>query len=243
MADVVAEDLRRRIVSGELGEGDALPREADLVEQYGVSRPTLREAIRILSSESLIRVRRGSRAGALVQPPDVRVAALHAAVRLQLDHTPLSDVFEARIELGAVAARRLAEQARPDAVQRLRELHAAEREASKDSVTYPVAVSNFHAAVVELAGNRSLALMRAILEEIVLAHERRESPVEPKWIAATQPHDLRAHGQLLQHITAGRAARAEALWRAHLTSSAAQVLAHLGPETVVDIVGRDGRRP
>ena len=57
-ADVVAAALRRRIILGELQEGEALPPEtADL----GVSKPTLRQAIRILESESLVSVRRGSR--------------------------------------------------------------------------------------------------------------------------------------------------------------------------------------
>src|SRR5439155_5195777 len=59
-AELVAAHLRRQIVRGELKEGDALPPETALMEQFNVSRPTLREAFRVLESEALITVRRGS---------------------------------------------------------------------------------------------------------------------------------------------------------------------------------------
>src|ERR1700722_16313135 len=56
---LMANDIRRRILRGELKAGEALPAEAELMAQYGISRPTLREALRILESEQLIVVRRG----------------------------------------------------------------------------------------------------------------------------------------------------------------------------------------
>ena len=64
MAELVAGDLRRRILRGELVENDALPSESALMQRFGVSRPTLREAFRVLESESLISVRRGAHGGA-----------------------------------------------------------------------------------------------------------------------------------------------------------------------------------
>ena len=62
-AELVASHLRRQIVRGELKEGDALPPESALMEHFGVLRPTLREAFRVLESEALISVRRGARGG------------------------------------------------------------------------------------------------------------------------------------------------------------------------------------
>ena len=61
--ELIATHLRRQIVRGELRPGETLPAESQLMEQFGVSRPTLREAFRILESEPLISVRRGSRGG------------------------------------------------------------------------------------------------------------------------------------------------------------------------------------
>ena len=59
-AELISNYLRTRIVRGELKPGEKLPSEAKLMEQFRVSRPTLREAFRILETESLISVRRGS---------------------------------------------------------------------------------------------------------------------------------------------------------------------------------------
>src|SRR4051794_13190056 len=80
MAELVAGHLRRQIVRGELAEGAALPTEAALMQQFQVSRPTLREAFRVLESESLITVRRGARGGARVQLPNADVAARYAGL-------------------------------------------------------------------------------------------------------------------------------------------------------------------
>ena len=63
VAELVADQIRRRIVRGHLEEGEALLPESELMAEFGVSRPTLREAFRILESESLITVTRGSRGG------------------------------------------------------------------------------------------------------------------------------------------------------------------------------------
>src|SRR3546814_8534697 len=78
-AELVADRIRRRIISGELGEGASLPPESQLLELFGVSRPTLREAIRILEAERLITVKRGSRSGARVSPPRVESAEIGRA--------------------------------------------------------------------------------------------------------------------------------------------------------------------
>src|SRR6185295_8273441 len=104
-AELVASHLRRQIVRGDLKEGDALPPETALMEHFGVSRPTLREAFRVLESEALISVRRGARGGARVHTPDGDVAARYAGLVLQFRGTTLADVYEARraIELAAVA--------------------------------------------------------------------------------------------------------------------------------------------
>ena len=62
-ADLVAEHLRRQIIRGDLAADEPLPAEAELMQIYNVSRPTLREALRILEHEALIVVKRGAAAG------------------------------------------------------------------------------------------------------------------------------------------------------------------------------------
>ena len=93
---MVASHLRRQIVLGELKQGDQLPPESALMEQFGVSRPTLREAFRILEAEGAISVRRGVRGGARVQVPSVGIAARYVGLLLQYRGTLLSDVYDIR---------------------------------------------------------------------------------------------------------------------------------------------------
>ncbi|EUA49857.1 bacterial regulatory s, gntR family protein [Mycobacterium xenopi 3993] len=61
IAEIVADELRRQIIDGELADGDLLPRQEVLVEQFNVSLVSLREALRILETEGLVSVRRGNR--------------------------------------------------------------------------------------------------------------------------------------------------------------------------------------
>lgn len=69
MSDQVAGQIRRMIARGELVDGDWLPTEAELIERFGVSRPTLREAFRLLEGDSLVTIRRGPPGGARVTLP------------------------------------------------------------------------------------------------------------------------------------------------------------------------------
>src|ERR1700728_1431307 len=107
-AELVVAELRREIIRGELAEGDPLPPEADLMARFGVSRPTLREAFRVLESESLITIRRGAKGGARVQPPGREVAARYAAFTLEYRGVTLRDVYVARAALEVPSVGKLA---------------------------------------------------------------------------------------------------------------------------------------
>ena len=75
MADMVAGRIRQMIARGELTDGEWLATEPELMEQFGVSRPTLREAFRLLESDSLVTIRRGPPGGARVTVPGPEAAA------------------------------------------------------------------------------------------------------------------------------------------------------------------------
>ena len=104
----IADELRRQIVSGELGEGDLIGHEPELIERFGVSRPSLREALRILEAEGLISVLRGVQGGVVVHHPDQRLTARTAALVLQTRNVSLADVFEARTVIEPAAVRLVA---------------------------------------------------------------------------------------------------------------------------------------
>ena len=99
MADRVATQLRRMFIRGEIAEGTMLPPESELMERFGVSRPTLREAFRVLESESLIVVQRGVRGGARVTRPRRKTLARYAGLILEYEGVTLKDVYDARVTL------------------------------------------------------------------------------------------------------------------------------------------------
>src|SRR5437899_473024 len=104
-AELVANELRNKIIRNELPDGHPLMSESELVLQYSISRPTLREAMRILESEGLVTVSRGMRGGSRVHKPDPRLAAQHFGRVLQNRGTTLGDVFTARLLIEPVCAR------------------------------------------------------------------------------------------------------------------------------------------
>src|SRR5829696_99871 len=108
----IADELRALIVGGQLEEGESLGREPDLVERFGVSRPSLREALRILEAEGLITVVRGALGGVVVHEPNERMTARTAALVLQARNVPLADVYDARSVLEPAAAATVARSSR-----------------------------------------------------------------------------------------------------------------------------------
>ncbi|MDB6002920.1 MAG: putative GntR-family transcriptional regulator [Rhizobacter sp.] len=238
MAELVASDLRRQVATGELSEGDSLPSEAVLMHQFGVSRPTLREAFRILEAESLIVVRRGAGGGGRVQPPSEEVAARYAALVLEHRRTAVQDVWDARVLLEPPAAGLLARRRTDDDIAQLRRALA-----EHDELEHPAdlvrAHNDFHALVMTLAGNDTLALFNAMLADII----ERSSWHQVSSDLGSTTHEriergtLRSHHDLVDHIVARDADAAEDLWRRHLRAGAAYLQRGGVGAIIVDLQG------
>ncbi len=233
----IADELRSRIVSGALSEGELLGHEPDLVERFGVSRPSLREALRILETEGLISVVRGVRGGVVAHVPDERMTARTAALVLQARNVPLDDVFEARSLLEPIAARELAaRRGRRSAVSELRALIAAEEIAIEDPERFAIANAAFHHRLVSLAGNQTLSIVAEMLNEIVI----RAVTAVSRTNGVLGSHSVRKRGirsqkRLVELIEAGDSAAAEEHWRSHMRVVG---IVMLGQEasTVVDLL-------
>ncbi|HEX5067078.1 MAG TPA: GntR family transcriptional regulator, partial [Myxococcota bacterium] len=164
----IADELRRMILSGKLSEGDSLGHEPELVERFGVSRPSLREALRILEAEGLITVVRGVLGGIVVHEPDERLAARTAALVLQARNVSLADVHEARALLEPTAVRVVAaSRGRRSAADELQLLVKEQMRAVDDPDTFGPANARFHERLVTLAGNQTLSIVAKMLNEIV----------------------------------------------------------------------------
>ena len=236
-AELVARGLRARIVSGDLPEGAPLPPEGQLMEQFGVARTTVREAVRVLESEGLLEVRRGAGGGPRVRAPSEAAVARYAGLVLQFQGATLADVHETRIRLEAPLAAELAER-NGDQVM-LRALRAAldeEAEALAQPENLPWAEGRFHRTLVRLAGNQTVEVLSAVVNRIMARHVARfmaERGGEPATHAShLEAH--RAHERLVELIEVGAASEAEALWRRHLEAGTSQLLAHVSD--VLDVM-------
>lgn len=232
-AELVAGQIRRQIIRGDIEEGDALLPESELMSQFGVSRPTLREAFRILESESLITVTRGARGGARVHGPHPSVAARYAGLILQYQRATLEDVQAARAILEPPAAAMLARRRSSKATEELRELCDQEDVAIDDPQTFAELSTRFHERVMELAGNQSLALLVSMLHDIIQSHaaSSMEASNNPK----SRRRAVRSQRKLLDLVEAGDVEGAEDHWRAHVKGAGRAILDAAGAKTVLDL--------
>jgi len=234
-AEVVANALRRRIVRGEIPEGAALPSESLLMEQFGVSRPSLREALRILESEKLITVRRGAQGGARARRPTVSVAADYLGLLMQMDEVPLSDVYIARVAIEPVAVRMLASSPdRASAVRELRRLLRQEELASDDPNAHHEATIRFHQRLVVLSGNKTLALLWGTLQAVLAGEMRDSASNRPRRRERVRKRQ-QAVTKALDLIEAGEADEASRFWREEMIRASEVVLRKHGTKTVVDV--------
>lgn len=236
--ELVAAQLRRRIVTGELHEGDTLPSEATLMEQFGVSRPTLREAFRILESEGIIQVRRGARGGAHVLVPDTAAAGRFTGTLLQYRGTTLADLHEARSHLESAGVSMLAERRTPEDLARLDAALAEGEALLGDPIGYAERHDlAFHRLLIELAGNQTMIALLDMLFSIVELHNQSfirshpaDSTTETKVRAAH-----RAHTKIVQLLRAGNGDRAANFWRRHLNEVSQYMISDPG-EIVLDVL-------
>lgn len=234
-AELVAGELRRRIIRGELQEGDNLPPESTLIEEFGISRPTMREAFRILETEQLISVSRGSRGGARVYLPDVEVVSRYAGLYLQARKTTLRDVHDARLLFEPHAVRLLAMR-RP--VELINELHQRISDTElhiDDPEAYGHHSAEFNLMLIEGSGNETLTLIGhtiyGIWEAFLLNVVGSSYDVEKAKLG------VRSEKKLLSLVEAGDAAGAEQHHANHIKRSGKILFKIVDADSVVEVLG------
>lgn len=235
-SEIVSRALRRMIVEGQLKDGDYLPYETELMAHFKVSRPTLREAIRVLESERLVEIRRGSRTGARVCVPGPEIVARPASLVLELSGATLADVMNARMGIEPLAARYLAESATQRARKELRSM-VNTIPAARENGDFASATAKFHLRMVELSGNATLAMIAGMLHEIAECHTR-SAILGQKNVVPEDAYDkmFRSYTHLVDLVDDRAGDKAEAHWRRHMQNAAAELLRGLERTMVRDIM-------
>lgn len=157
----VADQLRELIVSGRVRPGDRLPNEATLSEQFGVSRATVREALRVLAAQSLITTSKGATGGSFVCLPTTdhisNFISSNIGLLSQTESISLEDFLELR-EFLEVPAARLAAARRGSSEDEQIADAIPERPLEMDTVEQFVYNRDFHLAVVSASQNTLLVI-------------------------------------------------------------------------------------
>src|SRR5262245_29069811 len=210
----VAEELRARVVGGTLRPGSRLPNEDVLAREFGVSRATLREALRSLAAQDLIRTAKGAGGGSFVTLPRVEHVSsfVHSSIALLADANDVSleNLLEARALLEVPAARLAASRCREGDVERLRATIPAEplRMGVDQQFVYNQV---FHSLVIECCSN---ALLVIAAEPIfgVLQRNLARTKLGPQFHRAINDQ----HRTIADAIGAGDAGAAGDEMHAHL---------------------------
>lgn len=211
LAELVAARLRTRILAGEFTDGGQLPRQEDLLAEFRVSKPSIREALRILETEGLITVRRGNVGGANVHPPQAATAAHTLAMVLEAKQVRLRDVGIALQHIEPRCASLCATRAdREDEVlPYLRDVQQRAYEAVDDRLALSRLALEFHELLVARCGSETLITLVGALESLWARSQQawtaegvdRGQVLDPE-IARTS---LATHDELIRLIEAGDA--------------------------------------
>jgi GntR family transcriptional regulator, transcriptional repressor for pyruvate dehydrogenase complex len=209
----VVDRIRRAMALGVLLPGDRLPAERALAEELGVSRVTVREALRLLQGEGLLVTKRGS-GGTIVSPT---LAGWEAGGQ---NDKRMAEVFELRLAVETMAARLAAERVTDHDVGLL-EACQESLESSSDVHAFRRADSEFHLAVARFSGNR---MLRDVVEDVRAAVFSR---LDRHDFAVIYESSIRGHAHVIEAIKNRDPAAASAAMGAHIEEARAEVMAVL----------------
>lgn len=214
-SDVIAQ-IRRAILTGQYRPGDRLPTEREMAQQFGVSRVTVRDALRALEANGLVKVKVGGQGGPYVCEPDIALLSDSFGTHLQLRGTTFQELAEARLALETTAAHLAARRATPADLEALEAaIHGPIQPPPADAAN---ASLDFHTALLIAAHNQALlAMFRATRPLIQQAFDALHAQQPDMALAARK-----THSELYVAIAAHDAERASSLMRAHLEEFAAR---------------------
>ena len=171
LAKQIAENIGSAIIEGRLKVNERLPTEEELARQFGVSRPTIREALKRLAAQKLILSRRGPSGGTFVNRLSLEevgsTLATYSTLLVSIGEFDLAEIAQARFELERVCARLAAVNREESHLGIMKAELEAQRNAKISDVEFCASDVRFHRALVDSTGNRFLQfLMYAVIEAV-----------------------------------------------------------------------------
>jgi len=196
--DVLADQLRRTILDGELDEGERLPTERELVDQTGLSRGSVREAIRMLEVEGLVSPKPGRFGGNIVRRPDNNSMAHFVGQFVRSHRLPLRTLHETRETIEPALARLAAENRTEAELELIRSLNAEMASIGMDAEQFAALNIKWHNAIAAASRNDLLAALLYAMSYGVIAATTEEVYDTPDM----QEIVCRAHERIIAAIEA-----------------------------------------
>jgi GntR family transcriptional repressor for pyruvate dehydrogenase complex len=216
--ELVLSRVEADLAAGRLRLGGRLPGERTLAEQLGISRPSVREAIRVLEAMGVVRTATGSGpdAGAVIVAEPASPLTSLLRLHLATNHLPMGDIVQTRVLLESWAAREAASRRpREDELATAQELLETMDGPDLTPGRFHLLDAEFHVALSALAGNVLIAAVMSSLRSAIHGYVLAAVPNLPNWEATAVR--LRAeHGFILAAIQAGRPEQASALIVDHI---------------------------
>jgi len=219
-SDVLAEELRERILSGQFAEGMTLPSERDLGAQTRMSRATVREALRMLEVQGLLHIRAGRGGGAFVRQPahDGVVRSVELFVRGR--NVRLSALLETREAIEPTCAALAAARRTDDDLARLDAANGEIDAARHDLPAFLAANIHWHLAVAEASHNELLSAFMHSISRTLYASTENEEFVDD----GVRDTAIKAHLSVTKAIRTGDAGDAARRMERHVHTYATAVL-------------------
>lgn len=211
-SDEIVRQFRQALFDGQLSPGDPIGSEQQLAEDFGVSRTTVRDALRFLEAAGIVEVRTGVKGGVRVARGDPERFADGLAVQLKLVGLDPLDALAAQAGLEWVAAELAAANSTPADRTEMRRLLDDAESLVDAGPAFTDAANAFHAAIVRSARNWAIQMNLRAIREVLHAH----------YLETTTPERarrvVRTHGDIYRAIAQGDAARAGQLMRDHVVA-------------------------
>jgi DNA-binding FadR family transcriptional regulator len=167
LAEVIAAQIRNEIRSGVISVGDRLPTERELIEQLGVSRATVREALMLLEADGFVQVRAGRHGGAYVTSPRIERLATILDVILAVEQTTTDQLLEARALMEPLAVRLASTRATDDDIARLDECIELTEKGRDNPTVVAEQAARFHVLVAESTHNGVISALTATTQQLI----------------------------------------------------------------------------
>ena len=212
VSHVVASAIVEDIVRNNLSAGERLPAEPDLAERFGVSRVSVREALRLLEMYGVVRIRQGNKGGNVVGTVDEGDLARTLSLFLRMARATYRDLMEARLEIEPFMARRAAERQDPVQLEAIREVMEQEAASTPETRESDELAIRFHWVIVGASGNPVLNSVGRAIHALYGDRLASRLLFEPGgWSEARH-----IHYDIGQAILDGDARKAQRLMAAHV---------------------------